>query len=270
MKTDQPSAVPSLPVYRMNSRGIQYASDCVSLDVDYNLASDVDALLADLARQRAQEQEVKAAPFCVQVDFSCLCSSPVFEGDMNIAHCDLHRDGRPIRIRVVSGTTWKCFHCGEVFTTIGSARDHFGATPESTTGCLIDHVALEEGGKPERGRGLQMALRKVEAQLTQAQETIERLTAERDTFLKNYEGWFEIAAQRLTKLETAEAALAALRGAFEPTEGAGLHECINCTREDAKLWTRNGLGGPLCRRCWDAIAAHFQAGFPVPSPQEGR
>jgi hypothetical protein len=57
---------------------------------------------------------------------------------------------------------WECFHCGETFTTPGGARDHFGETPENTTGCLIDRVALEEGGKPERGRGLLMALRKAE------------------------------------------------------------------------------------------------------------
>ncbi|HEX7330345.1 MAG TPA: hypothetical protein VF290_02530 [Pyrinomonadaceae bacterium] len=58
---------------------------------------------------------------------------------------------------------WTCFHCGETFTTIGSAQDHFGATPESRAGCLIDHVALETGTGTERGRGLLMELRKVEA-----------------------------------------------------------------------------------------------------------
>lgn len=60
---------------------------------------------------------------------------------------------------------WTCFHCGETFTTPGGASDHFGATPEAQTGCLIDRVALEEGGKPERGRGLLMALRKVEDEI---------------------------------------------------------------------------------------------------------
>lgn len=58
---------------------------------------------------------------------------------------------------------WTCFHCGETFTTPGGARDHFGATPENVAGCLIDRVAIEEGGRPERGRGLLMALRKAEA-----------------------------------------------------------------------------------------------------------
>lgn len=57
---------------------------------------------------------------------------------------------------------WRCFHCGEVFTTVGGAADHFGSHQFAEPGCLIDQVALEEGGKTERGRGLLMALRKME------------------------------------------------------------------------------------------------------------
>ncbi len=64
---------------------------------------------------------------------------------------------------------WTCFHCGETFTTVGSARDHFGYT-QSDPGCIIDKVAVEEGGKPERGRGLLMALRKAEAELARYRE----------------------------------------------------------------------------------------------------
>jgi hypothetical protein len=60
---------------------------------------------------------------------------------------------------------WTCFHCGETFKTPGSAREHFGATPNAKPGCVIDQVALEEGGKPERGRGLLMALRKLEVEV---------------------------------------------------------------------------------------------------------
>lgn len=56
-----------------------------------------------------------------------------------------------------------CFHCGEVFMEYGTAADHFGADPTKTPGCLLDQVAVEEGGKPERGRGLLMELRKLEA-----------------------------------------------------------------------------------------------------------
>ena len=50
---------------------------------------------------------------------------------------------------------WRCFHCGEVFTTPGAARDHFGATPEAATGCLLKVAPGEE-------RGLLMTLRKTE------------------------------------------------------------------------------------------------------------
>lgn len=50
---------------------------------------------------------------------------------------------------------WLCFHCGERFLTWGSARDHFGATPEAEPGCLIKVRLGSE-------RGLQMRLREVE------------------------------------------------------------------------------------------------------------
>lgn len=50
---------------------------------------------------------------------------------------------------------WTCFHCGETFMTVGGARDHFGAEPSATPGCML-HVQLGEE------RGLLMALRKVE------------------------------------------------------------------------------------------------------------
>jgi hypothetical protein len=59
---------------------------------------------------------------------------------------------------------WVCFHCGERFTTLGSAQDHFGSTPESRAGCLIDRVALEAGTDTQRGRGLLMELRRVEGE----------------------------------------------------------------------------------------------------------
>jgi hypothetical protein len=48
---------------------------------------------------------------------------------------------------------WVCFHCGERFTTSGSAEDHFGATPGSLAGCQI---------KAGEERGLLMELRKAE------------------------------------------------------------------------------------------------------------
>lgn len=70
--------------------------------------------------------------------------------------------------------SWRCFHCGEVFTTVGAASDHFGTNEGAKPGCLIDRVALEEGGKPERGRGLLMALRKAEAKVHEQAQEIEQ------------------------------------------------------------------------------------------------
>lgn len=78
--------------------------------------------------------------------------------------------GEPAATYTMPKDGWVCFHCGERFTTVGGARDHFGATPESTAGCLIDRVAVEKGGEPHRGRGLLMALRKAEEQLASAQQ----------------------------------------------------------------------------------------------------
>lgn len=49
---------------------------------------------------------------------------------------------------------WTCFHCGETFTVVGSAQDHFGGTPNALAGCQI---------KLGEERGLQMELRKAEA-----------------------------------------------------------------------------------------------------------
>jgi hypothetical protein len=51
---------------------------------------------------------------------------------------------------------WTCFHCGETFTTPGSARDHFGFDPSCDPGCRI---------KLGAERGLLMALRKAEMEI---------------------------------------------------------------------------------------------------------
>jgi hypothetical protein len=50
---------------------------------------------------------------------------------------------------------WQCFHCGEVFTTVGGARDHFGATPDALPGCLLK---IELGD----ARGWLMELRRLQ------------------------------------------------------------------------------------------------------------
>lgn len=53
---------------------------------------------------------------------------------------------------------WECFHCGELFTTVGGARQHFGAKPTAMPGCLIKVQYGDE-------RGLQMDLRKAEEKI---------------------------------------------------------------------------------------------------------
>lgn len=53
---------------------------------------------------------------------------------------------------------WTCFHCGETFTTPGSARDHFGTTPDEKPGCVLK---VELGGQ----RGLIMELRRLQDQV---------------------------------------------------------------------------------------------------------
>lgn len=50
---------------------------------------------------------------------------------------------------------WHCFHCGEHLTTVGAARDHFGASPSATPGCFIK---VEVGDE----RGWLMEIRKLE------------------------------------------------------------------------------------------------------------
>ena len=51
---------------------------------------------------------------------------------------------------------WVCFHCGERFTTVGGAEDHFGSRPADMAACRI---------KIGEERGLVMELRSVQAEL---------------------------------------------------------------------------------------------------------
>lgn len=50
---------------------------------------------------------------------------------------------------------WRCFHCDEVFTTSGSAADHFGNYLNSVPGCVIKIQLGDE-------RGLLIELRKAQ------------------------------------------------------------------------------------------------------------
>ncbi len=51
---------------------------------------------------------------------------------------------------------WTCFFCGDTFTTVGAAQDHFGGDLMSAAACQI---------KAGEEMGLLMALRKAEAEL---------------------------------------------------------------------------------------------------------
>lgn len=51
---------------------------------------------------------------------------------------------------------WVCFHCGERFTVVGAARDHFGEWPEMKPACQI---------KAGEERGLLMELRRKEEEI---------------------------------------------------------------------------------------------------------
>lgn len=53
---------------------------------------------------------------------------------------------------------WTCFHCGETFTTVGGAEDHFGAKPNALAACQI---------KVGEERGPVMALRRAEARIAE-------------------------------------------------------------------------------------------------------
>jgi len=71
---------------------------------------------------------------------------------------------------------WTCFHCGETFTTVGSARDHFGGMPDKQPGCMIRVQLGDE-------RGLQMALRT-------AEDEIERLRLDVDNETTNIQQFY--------------------------------------------------------------------------------
>lgn len=65
---------------------------------------------------------------------------------------------------------WVCFHCGERFTSYGTAEMHFGARPEDMAACRI---------KLGTERGLVMALRKSEAEVRRLRELLCHICRER-------------------------------------------------------------------------------------------
>lgn len=122
------------------------------------------------------------------------CSKPAGEGWALYCVTCAEQIAAPSQPADPTAAVWRCFHCDEVFTTAGSAADHFGSYQGATPGCVIDKVALEDGGKHLRGRGLLMELRKVEAELQRYREEdtdlhreIHRLHAAHHTALQREE-----------------------------------------------------------------------------------
>lgn len=84
---------------------------------------------------------------------------------------------------------WQCFHCGEIFTTVGGARDHFGADPTKEPSCLIK---IKYGNE----RGLEMELRKVEGERDKLQFQIDNESTEAALYVQQLKGEHQLALQR--------------------------------------------------------------------------
>jgi len=106
---------------------------------------------------------------------------------------------------------WTCFHCGETFTTVGSARDHFGGETYSEPGCAIRVQLGEE-------RGLLMALR-------QAQDEIGTLRIENED-LDNDAGMYHSQCAELKRLFGTES----VAMAYDHMEGRALVAEEHCAR----------------------------------------
>jgi hypothetical protein len=80
-------------------------------------------------------------------------------------------------------TTWRCFHCDEVFTDRAEAHEHFGDHPDDSPLCLI---------KGQDG-GLAARIRELEAELMDAYR--QRNEYENDARL-----WHESEAERVRRI----------------------------------------------------------------------
>lgn len=109
---------------------------------------------------------------------------------------------------------WECFHCGELFTTVGGARDHFGTTPDAIPGCLLKVQLGDERGWLMELRKLQdenaKLLRERAAEETEADKKIRSWhghlqTAVREAEESGFDKAAAASADRIAELE-AEAA----------------------------------------------------------------
>lgn len=84
---------------------------------------------------------------------------------------------------------WTCFHCGENFTTVGSARDHFGGDILKEPGCLIRVQLGDE-------RGLLMALRKAETELSNIRRELSDEDTAKDRIMSRMQHEHAVALRR--------------------------------------------------------------------------
>ena len=101
---------------------------------------------------------------------------------------------------------WQCFHCGECFTSVGAAQDHFGAKPDAVPGCVLKVRLGEE-------RGLLMGLRKIEAAYDELLSEFEGAVTERNRLEQQLTTANADLAAAGTRAEQAEARLAAIDNA---------------------------------------------------------
>ncbi|MCF8533852.1 MAG: hypothetical protein K9G48_12670 [Reyranella sp.] len=128
--------------------------------------------------------------------------------------------------RPIPAGGWPCFHCGEVFTTVETAREHFGYELYQEPGCVLKLLPGE--------RGTLARLRAAEddvARLTAANEQMDHevgcyhsMTAELGRLFKGagtvHQAWLELEAMEGRAL-SAEARLAAYRPDTDPRDGEG-------------------------------------------------
>jgi hypothetical protein len=175
----------------------EWCDDCTVswlLEQHVPLIAERDSLQVALTTTEALYQELRSATTAADLDHAAvvlIAQANAQDSEMVETLTGARDEAR--KERDEAKASWRCFHCDEVFTTPAAARDHFGATECADPGCLVDRVAVEEGGKPERGRGLLMALRK-------AEDRIAELTRELDSVENDARLWHESEADRVRRI----------------------------------------------------------------------
>ena len=100
---------------------------------------------------------------------------------------------------------WRCFHCGENFTTEAGAREHFGLSEDATPACVI---------KGSEG-GLVKALREAEAAAAEAIATLHAESSEVERAYQAFRSRHEYAVQAAEETGYARGLEAARREAAQ-------------------------------------------------------